>query len=110
MSSLVINFGLPLAYILIALAFILAIAFPVYFMLTDLKKAKASLIGVGAVIVVYVVCHLLASGAPVDVEEKFMVSEGTMKFIDASIYVVYVLLAITLCTIIFSAVSAVFKK
>ena len=45
-----------------------------------------------------------------DVEEKFMVSEGTMKFIDASIYVVYVLIAITLCTIIFSAVSAVFKK
>ena len=64
MGSFVINFGLPLAYILIALAFILAIAFPVYFMLTDLKKAKASLIGVGAVVIVYLICYLLHPARP----------------------------------------------
>lgn len=101
---------LPLAYILIALAFILAIGFALYFTVTDLKKAKASLIGVAALVVIYIVCYALASGEMVNVDEKFIVSEGAMKFIDASIYVVYVLIVITLLTALYSAVSAVFKK
>ena len=108
MESIVINFGLPLTYILIAITAILAVAFPLFFIFKDLKKAKASLIGVLALVVVYVICYALGSTATLDGFEE--ISGGTMRFIDGSLYVVYILLAVTLLAAVYSAIAGTFKK
>lgn len=99
-------FGLPLAYIALVLGALAAIVFPLLQMFQDLKKAKAALFGIGAVVVLFVLCFLL-TGEEEAVGE--LATAGQMKMVEASMFAFYVMLAVSVVSVIYSTVSRYFK-
>ncbi|MDR1673265.1 MAG: hypothetical protein LBS09_07405 [Bacteroidales bacterium] len=111
MSDFIVSFGLPLAYIAFFIPAIAAIAFPLIFLFQDIKKAKSALIGIGALIVVFVICYVLADSTPYDAGGAIgIVTSGEMKMINASLLGVYILGAGSILAIAYASVSRYFKK
>ncbi|MDR0836605.1 MAG: hypothetical protein LBN11_08525 [Tannerella sp.] len=104
MEKFITSFGLPLAYIALALAAIGTIAFPLFFMLKDIKKAKHALLRTGALIVVFLLCYILADG---EATENF--TAGQMKIINTGLYAVYATALCAVLAIIYLSVSRLFK-
>ncbi len=108
MSDFIVSYGIPLAYLALFIAAVSALIFPFIQMFQDLKKAKIAFFGVGALIVLFVICYLLATGEPFTIGE-INVSAGNMRFIEASIYLFYFLLAGSVLAILYSTISRYFK-
>ncbi|MDR3095330.1 MAG: hypothetical protein LBU62_11955 [Bacteroidales bacterium] len=108
MEDIITLFGLPLAYIALVLAAIGSIGFPLYFMLKDLKKAKTALIGVGALLAIFLICFLFAGGEAATVG-NIEISGGQMKWINAGIFAVYITGAGAILAIIYTSVARYFK-
>ncbi|MDR1865418.1 MAG: hypothetical protein LBR08_07585 [Bacteroidales bacterium] len=104
MSDVIVSYVIPIAYIALAVAAFAAVVFPVLFMLQDIKKAKTAFIGIGAVVVVFLLCYLLAGGVATD-----KATEGQMKLVEASLYTFYLLLVLSAGSILYSTVSRYFK-
>lgn len=81
-----IDVGLFLAYILIGLCAVLAVLMPLIKSLDDPSSLKKSAIGVGALIVVFVVGYVIADGTPYDKADA-----GTSKMVGAGLYAFYIL-------------------
>jgi hypothetical protein len=108
MENFIVSYIIPLAYLALGIAALGAVVFPVIQMLQDLKKAKTALIGVGAVVVLFVICYLLADNQPFTVKE-ISVTGGQMKMVEASIFTFYILLTGSIVAILYSSVSRYFK-
>lgn len=104
MADFIVKFGLPLAYVALGVAGIGAIIFPLIFMFQDLKKAKSAFIGIGAIVVVFVLSYLLADGVAT---EKATASQ--MQMVEASLYTFYILLAVSIIAILYATISRYFK-
>lgn len=96
------------AYILVALALILVLAF----LLIDVSKSKKSLLTfilliVGAVALV-AICWLLAPGGEVATSATY--TPKVSKFSDAALYVTYAMVAASIIAIIWSAISNAIKN
>ena len=109
METFAISFIMPLAYIGLGVAALSAIAFPLIQMFQDLKKAKTTFIGIGAVVVLFLICYLLAGNQDFTVGEKALAG-GQMKLVEASLYTFYCLLMIAVLSILYSSVSRYFIK
>ncbi|GHT21849.1 hypothetical protein FACS189430_02620 [Bacteroidia bacterium] len=108
MNDFITSFGLPLAYIAFVAAAIGSIAFPLYFMLKDLKKAKTALIGVGVLFVVFLLCFLFADGTATTVNGT-EVTASQMKWINAGLFAVYATALGSILAIIYSSIARFFK-
>ena len=108
LEYITVTFGIPIAYLGLGIAALTAVLFPVMQMFQDLKKAKTTFIGVGALIVLFVVCYLLAEKKDFTVAELHVVA-AQMKFFEAGIYLTYMLLFGTVAAILYSTVSRYFK-
>ena len=104
MSDFIVAFGIPLAYIALAIAAIAAIVFPVMFMFQDLKKAKWAFIGIGAMAVIFLICYALSSG-----EASERISEGQSRIVEASLFTFYIMLFVAIASVLYSTVSSYFK-
>ncbi|MDR2039047.1 MAG: hypothetical protein LBQ60_14080 [Bacteroidales bacterium] len=104
MSDFIVSFVIPLAYIALGVAALAAIAFPAIYMFQDLKKARTALIGVLAMVVLFLVCYAIADGTAND-----KATAGEMKMIEASLYTFYVMLLVSIGAIIYASVSRYFK-
>ena len=62
MTYFIVNFGIPLAYLLIAAATILAIVFPIMQISKHPESAKGAMMGFGAMLVVFLLGYILSSG------------------------------------------------
>lgn len=96
------------AYILVAIALVLVLAF----LLIGVSKSKKSLIAflaliVGAVALV-AICWFLAPGGEVATNVDYTMKES--KFSDAALYVTYVMVAASILAIICSAISNAIKN
>lgn len=56
-----INIGIYITYLLMGLAIIGAVVFPIVQMAGDIKKAKGALIGIGALLVVFFISYSLST-------------------------------------------------
>jgi len=108
LEHITVSYGIPLVYLGLGIAALCAVVFPVIQMFQDLKNAKQAFIGVGAVALLFVVTYLLAHKQDFTINDIYVAAEK-MKFIEASIYMVYTLLFGTLLAIVVSAVSGYFK-
>lgn len=96
------------AYILVAIALVLVLAF----LLIDVSKTKKSLITflaliVGAIALV-AICWLLAPGGEVATNADY--TPQVSKFSDAALYVTYVMVAASILAIVASAISNAIKN
>jgi hypothetical protein len=108
MEDFLISYIIPLAYIALGIAALGAIAFPLIQMFSDLKKAVTTFVAIGIVIVIFLVCYALSANEPFTIHDK-TVSAGQMRFIEAAIYMFYLLLVGSGLAILYSSVSRYFK-
>ena len=100
------------AYILFILTAISAIVFPLISVFSNKKaliRLLVVLVGSAAVIVV---SYLLASGSPIDIigyAGDANKNPGTLKMVDTTLFVTYMLFGLALASILYSIVSRVFK-
>ena len=108
MLDFILNFGLPLAYVALGIATLVAIVFPVMQMATDFKKAKSALVGIGILVAIFLLSYVLADNQPLTTNYETM-EGGQMKLIEAGLYLVYMLFAASLIAIVYASVSRYFK-
>lgn len=108
MEEFIVNYGLITVYIIFAIATLSALVFPAIQLFQDLKKALTALIGIVALVVIYLLCYVMASSEPLTVGDKF-VSAETMKFVEANIYLAYAMFGVSVLAIVYASVSRYFK-
>lgn len=101
-----------IAYFAAGLASLLTIGFAVYYLITHPEKAKTSLIGIGALVVVFGIAYLLASG---DVTEAMGrveggVTETTSKRVGMGLITFYLLAGIAILAVIISSFKSIVRR
>ncbi|KAF0200545.1 MAG: hypothetical protein FD170_3431 [Bacteroidetes bacterium] len=104
-----INIGLYLAYALMAVAAISAIAFPIIQTFGDLKKAKGGLLGFGLLIVILLIAFLLSPTETGPFYEKHSISPQLSKVIAGSLLATYLVFAGAIINILYAEVAKWFK-
>jgi len=99
------------AYVLFFISALSALLFPIISLVTDIKKAKRTLIGLVALAVVVGLAYVLASGAIPSFHnfEKFNITESISKSVGTGLYTSYLLGGIAIVGILFTEISKSFK-
>lgn len=107
----VITEGLLLywTYLLIVIATILAVVFPVIFMIQNPKGIKKTLVGIGAMVLLFLIAYLIASDEVLPKYEKYGVDPSTSKQVGMGLIATYLFGLGAIGAIIYSAVSRIFK-
>jgi hypothetical protein len=108
-SSVLDNFA-RLAYVALAIAAILAILFPILFMIQNPKNALKVLIGLAGFVVIGFICYSVATNSfnIVQLEELETTAEVS-KSVGAALYFTYIVGGIAVVSIIFSGIAGLFK-
>lgn len=111
-AAMGVNVMLIYTYIIFALAIIIAVVFPVINIISNPKGAMRSLIGLIAMIVIFLVSYLLASDAPVPnpAENGFFDDPVTLKLTDVGLYAGYAMFAIVIVVILWGEIRSAIKK
>ena len=95
-------------FLLFGVAALVAIIFPVIGMVKDFNRAKNSLIGVGALVVIFLIGYFMSTEEAYNIGER--VVEGTLsKRSEAGLITFYAMIAIAILAIIWTEVSKAFK-
>ena len=98
---------LILAYIYFGIAAILAIVFPLEYIITHPKKVKNVLLSILIFVVVLVIGYLMGSGQQLDANSD--ISTTTMRLVDSGLKITYIFLGVAFLGVIFSEVSSIFR-
>jgi len=111
MNSL-INIGIILTYVFVFAALGLILYFSVRTLLSDLKEAKSTFIGVGAILLIFILSYVISSSNDVSnqIFEKTQTNPALSKLIGSGPIMLYFLVAIVFVTIIYSQVVKFLKK
>lgn len=104
MDSL-INIGIYITYVLLIAAIAGAILFPVIQTFGDLKKAKGSLIGIGAAVALFLISYAISSPETGAFYDKFNISPAFSKVIGAGLIATYIITIAVLLSILYSQVA-----
>lgn len=110
-----INSNLIWAYILVAVGAGIAIVFGLFQMLTDKKAAKGGITAIVFMAAVALVSYLFASSEiPQFIGVDKFISDGTLnekvaKLVDAGLIATYILLGLSVLSIVFTSVTRLFK-
>ena len=109
MEDKILDANLIWAYILVAIAAVLAVIFPLVKAFKTKKGVLTLLAVIAGVVVLVGGCYLLAPGTPIEINQE--VSAATFKFTDTALYVTYVLIAAAIVALLWSAIrNATLKK
>lgn len=100
-----INIGLYLTYIALAVALIGAIVFPVIQMAGDIKRAKGALLGIGAIVAVFLISYALSSPETGAFYEAKGVSPTFSKVIGGGLIATYIVFFGAIVGILISSIS-----
>jgi len=106
MADFMTNYGIIICYILLAVATVAAVVFPIIQFAQNPKNAKGALIGVGALIVVVGIAYVLASdNNPSNME----ITASAAKQVGTGLYAFYFLSAVAIVAVVYSEVAKLFK-
>lgn len=107
----VVSEGLLLywTYLLIVIAAVLAVVFPVIFMIRNPKGLKKALVGIGAMALVFLIAYLIASDEVLPKYEKYGIDPSIAKRVGMGLIATYLLGLGAILAIVYSAVSRFFK-
>lgn len=100
------------AYLLVGIATITAVAFPIIQMITNPQKAKKSLLGVAALVAVVAIAYFFSSGELMKFGSQEMAKfnvPSLLKQVDTGMITTYILFGIAIFATIYSEVSKMFK-
>ena len=112
MSDFLINGGLILTYIMIAVAALAAIVYPLMFLAKNPSKGKNALMGIGGLLFITVISFVLASGDIMTFpgSEKFGMTEASTKRVGMGLIVFYILSLGAIAAVLFAELGKLFKK
>ena len=108
LEHIMVSYGIPLAYLALGVAALGAVVFPIIQMVQDLKKAVTAFVAIGIILVVFLGCYALSANEPFSIGE-INVAAGQMRFIEAGIYLFYLLLAGSVLAILITPLSRYLK-
>jgi hypothetical protein len=104
-----IDFLLYIGYGLIIFAVGAAIVFPLIQGLKDPKSLVKPLIGIGAIVVFFVIGYVLSSGTVTASWAAKGITEGSSKLIGAGLIMFYIVLGLAVVSVIYSEISKALK-
>jgi hypothetical protein len=105
MESFLIDTGLYISYILIGIAVIAAITFPIIFIIHSPKKAKATLFGILGLSIIFVISFSLSSNEMVRDSHNPLIS----KLVGGGLIMFYILFVAAILVAIYSEIARIFK-
>ena len=99
-----IDVGLFLSYILVGVCALAAIGMPLVKAFGDPQSLKKMGMGVGAVVVVFVIAYVIADGSAYK-----EASEGTSKMVGAGLITMYLLAILAIGGIVFTEIQKIFE-
>jgi len=101
MENIVVNYGLPAAFILLGLAALAAILLPLINSITNPRTLLKSAIGIVALAIIFVIGWSMSTG---EMNAAFDVTESTSKIIGGALTTMYFLFGLALLGIVVSEV------
>ena len=103
-ETLLINWG----YFLFAIAIIVSLVFPAISMAKNFTKAKNSLIGIGVLIVIFVIGYAMSSDEVYKIGDS-VVEGASSKRSEAGLITFYVMIVLAIGVIVYTEISKAFK-
>ena len=104
-----IEIGLYIAYILLAFAFVSIIVIPLYFTITNFKKARQGLIGIGALAVVLIIAYMISPADQGLIYEAKKIGPTASKVIGGGLFTTYFAFIAIVLVILYTEVGKLFK-
>ena len=108
-SSGIVNTFMYIAYAILALILVLVVLFTLKNIFSNAATLKSTLMGVGAFLVVGLICYFLATGVETPMKEGEVLSAGDSKLIGAGLYMFYALAIIAIGSMLFSGIKKMIK-
>lgn len=106
MADFMTNYGIIICYILLAVACLAAVVFPIIQFARNPKNAKGALIGIGALVVVVGISYALSSdNNPSNME----ITAEAAKQVGTGLYAFYMLAAVAIIAVVYSEVAKLIK-
>lgn len=109
-SETMVNIVIYFAYILTAIAILCTLILPLPLLFQYPKKLKKVGLSLLLVVVVFGIGYLLSSGDPINLNIENQPSEQTLKFTDTGLIVTYILVAVSIITIVGGSVKSILDK
>lgn len=106
MADFMTNYGIIICYILLAVAVLTAVVFPIIQLIQNPKGAKGALVGIGALVVVVGISYALSSG---DAAAHLDITPEAAKQVDTGLFAFYILAGIAILSLVYSEVAKLFK-
>lgn len=110
MEDFMTSYGIILTYILLSVAAITAIGFPIKYIITHPKKAKEVGMALGSLLAVYLIAILLASDEVTEHYAKFDVTATISKQVGTGLFLFYILGAGAIIAVVYSEATKMLKK
>jgi hypothetical protein len=110
MGDILINIGIVVTYILIGIAIVLLVVFPLYYLVTNFNKAKGGLIGVAGIAVMFLLAYLVSPADQGAFYEKFQIGPSGSKMIGAGLLGVYICFGGILVSLLYFEAAKWFKN
>ncbi len=108
-GNAVADWFIPLSYVLIGFAMVVAIVLPLIYTVTQDPKSLVKIaISLGVLVVVFFICYAFAEAKAVTTPDEDMSAEGA-KYIGGVLIMTYVMIAVAFIGVIFGEVSRSFR-
>ena len=102
--------GLWITYIMFFLAVAGMVVFSLINMLSDIKKAKGTLMGIGILVVLFIISYALSGDEVLPKYEQLGIDSGSSKMIGGWLILLYIVGVGTFAIAIFSEIRKIFVK
>jgi hypothetical protein len=102
-----INLGLWLTYLLLGVAIVLVIAFPLIHIIRHPQQARDTFIGLGILVGVFILSLLLSGG---EANEKYNITAAQSKMIGAGLTMIYLLAAGAILAVFYTGIKNMLNK
>ena len=111
-SAMGVDVMLIYAYIIFAIALVLAIVFPLINIISNPKGAMRTLVGLVVMIVIFGISYLCSSDTPVPnpAANGYFDNPVTPRLTDVGLYAGYAMFALTLLVILWGEIRSAFKR
>jgi len=104
------NVMLIYAYVLLAIAIVVALIFPLINIIRNPKGAMRSLLGLGIMIVILALTYFFSSDAPVQLPDQLITNPFVLRVSDMGLYTAYIMLVAAFLCIIYGEVRGALNK
>jgi hypothetical protein len=109
-QSYLIDFGLNAGYILLAIAAVLSLLFPIIHLVRNPKQAGTSLMGLGIVAVIFLIAYGVSSGEILlQHKDDITVTSSLSRWVGAGIITMYIFVGLAFLSFIASEIKTLFN-